>query len=138
MFISLQGRTSHNIDDVSENCPQQQKEVFTEAVLSVSANLGQAESPERHCGHFLNDRCRRAKSSLGSTTPGQVALGCIRKQAEQAMAIEPVSSIPSWLLLSSCPDFLCELEVYHKPSPTPRLFCLGVYHSNREAKKASR
>lgn len=57
MFISLQGRTSHNIDDVSENCSQQQKEVFTEAVLSVSANLGQAQSPERephlrHCGAF--------------------------------------------------------------------------------------
>lgn len=104
----------------------------------TSSITWEGTSPEALWGIFLtNDRYRRAKSSLGSTTPGQVALGCIRKQAEQAMAIEPVTSIPPWLLLSFLPWLPivmdCELEVYNKPSPTPRLFRLGVYHSNREA-----
>lgn len=41
--------------------------------------------------------------SLGSSTPGQVDLQCIRKGAEQAGEKKLVSSDPQWSLLNPCP-----------------------------------
>jgi hypothetical protein len=36
---------------------------------------------------------RRVQLTVSGAIPGQAALGCIRKQAEQAMKNEPASSI---------------------------------------------
>ena len=40
-----------------------------------------------------------AQPTVGSVTPGPVALGCIRKQGEQVMRTKPVKRIPAWPLL---------------------------------------
>lgn len=39
---------------------------------------------------------------MGGATPGQVALGCIRKWAEQALRSKLVNNVPLWPL----PQFL--------------------------------
>jgi hypothetical protein len=51
------------------------------------------------------------RGGSGVFIPGQVILGCIKKQAEQAMRSKQVSSISLWLLLQflplvSSPEFL--------------------------------
>lgn len=48
---------------------------------------------------------------MGSVNPGQVVLGGVRKQAEQALGSNLVNRIPPWPLLvffspGSCLDFL--------------------------------
>lgn len=49
-------------------------------------------------GHFLNsDWWWRAQSTGSGAIPGLMALGSTREQAEQAMAVTPVSSTPPWL-----------------------------------------
>lgn len=53
---------------------------------------------------FIRDGCRRAQPTTGGATPSQVVLGCIRRQAEQAVGSQPVHcsmsllQLPSWLL----------------------------------------
>jgi len=63
----------------------------------------------------MSDWWERTQAIVGGANPGLVALGAVRKQAEQARGSKPVSSIPvcgsipgSRVLpcLSSCPDFL--------------------------------
>lgn len=39
-----------------------------------------------------------AQSIVGGATPGQVVLGSIKKQVEQARKSKPVGSTPPWLL----------------------------------------
>ena len=63
---------------------------------------------------LINDRWGRAQPTVGGASPEQMILGCIRKQAEQAMGSKPASSVPPWPLhqfllevpyLCFCPDF---------------------------------
>jgi hypothetical protein len=42
---------------------------------------------------------------VGGTIPGMVALGSLRRQAEQGKGSKPVSSIPPWPLSASAPAF---------------------------------
>jgi hypothetical protein len=35
---------------------------------------------------------------VGSTIPGLVVLGCVRKQAEQGRGSKPINNIPPWPL----------------------------------------
>ena len=42
----------------------------------------------------ISDQCGRALPIVGNVIPGLVALGSVRKQAEQALGSKPVSSIP--------------------------------------------
>jgi hypothetical protein len=44
---------------------------------------------------------------VGDAIPGLVALGSIRKQAEQARGSKPVSSIPLWPLNQLLPPGSC-------------------------------
>lgn len=43
-----------------------------------------------------NDQCGRVQTTVGGAIPEQVALGCVRKEDEQAMENKLVSSIPPW------------------------------------------
>jgi hypothetical protein len=53
---------------------------------------------EHGCGVIFleNNQCGRVQPTVGSAIPGQVVLGCVRKEAEQAMESKLVSSIPPW------------------------------------------
>jgi hypothetical protein len=60
---------------------------------------------------LINDWYARVQATAGGAICGQVVLGCVRKQAEQAMGSDPVSSIPPWPLpqltfSGSCLKFL--------------------------------
>jgi hypothetical protein len=48
---------------------------------------------------LVNDSYGRAQPIVDSAIPGQIDLGCIRKQAEQAMRSKPANNTPSWALL---------------------------------------
>lgn len=50
---------------------------------------------------------------MSSATPGQVALGNMREQAEGAVGSKTVSGIPPWPLVSSCFDFFSD-ELWHE------------------------
>lgn len=52
--------------------------------------------------YLVHDCYRRVQTSVGSTTPGQVALGYIRKPAEQATGGNPVSVGSVSVLASDC------------------------------------
>ena len=51
---------------------------------------------------LISDWWGRAQPIVGGAIPGQVVLGSIRKQAEQAMRNKPLSSTPPWPLYHSC------------------------------------
>jgi hypothetical protein len=53
----------------------------------------------------------RAQPIVGGATPGLVALGSIRKQAEQARRSKPVSSTPPWSLHQLLPPSFCPVRV---------------------------
>ena len=48
---------------------------------------------------LVNDGCGRTQPAMGSAIPGQVVLGCMKKQAEQATQSKAVTSIPLCSLL---------------------------------------
>lgn len=126
-------------------------------VYLVQARITQEEGtlmekmPPSDCpidkGIFLTiDWYRKEKPTVGGTIPQQVALGCIRKQIEQAMKCGPVSSTPPWSLLqfllpgfcpalSSCPNFpqwstviwTCKAKISF---PSQVAFVCHVYLSN--------
>jgi hypothetical protein len=50
------------------------------------------------CGAFLKLVIKGERTLVGGTISGLVALGSIRKQAEQARGSKPVSNIPPWPL----------------------------------------
>lgn len=56
---------------------------------------------------LINDWCGRTQPAVGSAAPGQVVLGCIRKQTEQTTESKPVSNSPPWLLLQFLPAGSC-------------------------------
>lgn len=63
-------------------------------------------SSDRPLGIFLIDDCyRRSQPTMGSTTSGQMALGCITKQAEQGSS-QRSASVPA---ASFLPEFLLRL-----------------------------
>ena len=76
---------------------------------------------------------------MGGATPGQVVLGCKRKQAEQALMSKPVSiplmvsaSVPASAFISG----LCfRVWKTNKPFPPQIAFGHSVYHSNRNQGK---
>lgn len=44
---------------------------------------------------------------MGGSTPKQVVLDAVRKQAEEASSNKPISCIPPWLLLQCLPQGYC-------------------------------
>ena len=96
--------------------------------ILVMASPGKRELQLRNCprevslwaclwGIFLSDDWHGwAQPTVGH--PGQVVLGCVRKQAEPATGSNPGSSTPPWLL-PCVPDFLWWRMDYvgtHKPN----------------------
>lgn len=77
------------------------------------------------CGHLLSS-CGRIQPTVASATPGQVNLGCVRKQDEQAR--EWCFSVAS--ALASCPGFPGDVLriVRHKPLPQA---ALGQQEANK-------
>ena len=62
--------------------------------------------------HFLiTDCCERAQAIVGGTTPGQVVLGSIRKQAKEAMRGKSMSNNFSWPLYQILPPGSCLVGV---------------------------
>lgn len=53
---------------------------------------------------LINDQSGRVHFTVDSTTPGQVALDCIRKQTEQSMGSNPVSRTPPQLVFQFLPS----------------------------------
>ena len=51
----------------------------------------------------LIDGYGRAQFTVGGSTAGLVVLRALRKQAEQAIGIKPISSTPLWPLLQFLP-----------------------------------
>lgn len=74
-------------------------------------------SMSKYVGHFPDyDRYGGTPVTVDNVVPGQVFLGSIKMQAEQALENKPVNIPPPWSLLlsvpvskvlasSSCPDF---------------------------------
>lgn len=89
----------------------------------------------QRCVFLIDSWCASAQSSAGVATPGLVVLAAVRKQAEQAIGIKPVNSIPPWLLdqflfgvLPWLPSAMaCYPEVWCKPF-CPQLLLVTVFH----------
>ena len=128
--------------------------------LTQTKSLWNREPEWRKCLHwvglwasiFLNeDSCGRFQLTVGGATPGEVVLGIIRKQAEQAIGSKSVSSTspwpryqllppgsyPVWVPGPTLPQWWpvksnCEVKIN---PPLPKLLFLMVFYpSNRNTK----
>lgn len=102
-------------------------------------------------GRFLYfDWWRKAQPTGDSAALGQVVLGCVRGQTEQAMESESVNSTPPWFLLpflppGSCRNSLsdglwpesCKRNVFFLKLVLVRFFVCLFYHSNRNSSYSS-
>lgn len=59
--------------------------------------------PVGECSRWVDVRCRRAQATAGDAITGEVALGFVRKQAEQELGSKPGSTVPPCSLLQLLP-----------------------------------
>lgn len=87
------------------------------------------------------DCCERAQPRLCCIIPGQVGLGCVRKQAEHEPVHKPVRRVPLWCLLQLLPWLPTTTPSgidcpgkhrSNKPFPPQVFFEYGISHSNRK------